>query len=67
MVKKRSNHIVLKIILDFEKVRIMIDFKINKSYVLIRLVEKFRIKKEQKKVLYFLILTDGKPISYENK
>jgi hypothetical protein len=46
MVKKRSNYIVLKATLNFEKVKIIVNFKANKSYALIRLAEKFKVKKK---------------------
>jgi hypothetical protein len=46
IVKERSNHIVLKTILDSERVRVIVDSGVNKSYALTKLAEKFRVKKK---------------------
>ena len=63
---KRSDHFILIIKLENETIQVMINYKANRSYALIRLKNKLKNKKRQKTEPYPLIMIDGSSVKQDD-
>ena len=62
-----SEYIILMAELEGEKIKVIIDYRANRSYVLIRLTQKLKRRKQDKENPYPLMIVDGTPVNHDEE